>query len=83
VTCFCHESTGSIRKNEAHRARIGIYNLFNFANYDAPGNTLGGTLDGQPGSTNGTNAALRTNRTLFGSGVFAFGSPEALKSGLR
>ena len=57
MTCFCHESTGSIRKNEAQRARIGIYNLFNFANYDAPGNTLGGTLDGQPGSTNGTNAA--------------------------
>jgi hypothetical protein len=62
---------------------VAIYNLFNVANYDAPGNTLSGVLNGQPGSVDGTTQALRTNRTLFGSGVFAFGGPRSVEWGLK
>jgi hypothetical protein len=62
---------------------VAIYNLFNYANYDAPGNTLSGVLNGLAGSVNGTTPALRTNRTLFGSGVYAFGGPRAVEFGLK
>lgn len=62
---------------------VAVYNIFNVANYDAPGNTLSGVLNGLPGSVDGTTAGLRTNRTLFGSGVFAFGGPRSFEWGLK
>ena len=54
-----------------------VFNLFNVANYDLPGNTLAGLLTGDPGSINGTTKANRPNRAGFGSGSFAQGIPRA------
>jgi len=62
----------------------GIYNLFNFTNYDLPPNVLTGLLTGSPGSVNGTTQADRiTNRVGLGTGVFALGAPRAIEFGLR
>jgi hypothetical protein len=58
---------------------VSFYNLFNFANFDAPRQTLRGVLDGQPGSINGTTRATRTNRIRPGSGVFWSGVPRVLE----
>jgi Carboxypeptidase regulatory-like domain len=72
-----------VGENVVIEPTIAVYNLFNVANYDAPGNTLSGVLNGQPGSVNGTTPGLRTNRTLFGSGVFAFGGPRSVEWGMK
>ena len=70
----------------------GIYNLFNFANFDLPGpNVMGGTLQNAPaagqtattGYVNSTTYADRiTNRVGVGTGVFGLGSPRAVEFGL-
>jgi len=60
-----------------------IFNLFNLANYDLPGNKLTATLTGATGSINGTTAADRPNRAGFGSGSFALGIPRAWQLALR
>ena len=63
---------------------VAIYNLFNFANFDLPGNTLSGLLLGSAGTVNGTNYADHNiNRVGVGSGVFALGSPRQIEFGLR
>lgn len=62
---------------------LEIFNLFNVANYDLPGNKLTGALNGMPGSINGTTAAYRPNRAGFGSGSFALGIPRAWQLALR
>lgn len=63
---------------------VGIYNLFNFTNYDLPPNVLSGDLTGSTGSVNGTTQADRiTNRVGLGTGVFALGAPRAIEFGLR
>jgi hypothetical protein len=62
---------------------VNFFNVFNFVNYDSPGNTLSGALSGLPGSLNGTNGALRTNRIGAGSGIFNFGSPRVIEWGLK
>jgi hypothetical protein len=62
---------------------LGIFNLFNIANYDLPGNKLSATLTGATGSINGTTAADRPNRAGFGSGSFALGIPRAWQLALR
>ena len=63
---------------------ISIYNLFNFANFDLPGNTMTGLLLGSAGSINGTTYLEHNiNRVGVGSGVFALGSPRQLEFGLR
>jgi hypothetical protein len=62
---------------------VAIYNLFNFANYDAPGNTLSGILDGTAGSINGTDQAHRVNRVALGTGVYAIGAPRTFEFGLK
>ena len=62
---------------------IGIYNVFNFANFDLPGNTLTGLLLGSAGSVNGTTYAdHNVNRVGVGSGFFALGSPRQIEFGL-
>ncbi len=62
----------------------GIYNLFNFANWDLPPNVINGLLTGSPGSVNGTTQADRiTNRVGLGTGVFALGAPRAIEFGIR
>lgn len=62
---------------------VEVFNLFNVANYDLPGNTLTGLLTGEPGSINGTTKANRPNRAGFGSGSFAQGIPRAWQFALR
>jgi hypothetical protein len=63
---------------------IGIYNLFNFANFDLPGNTMTGLLLGSAGSINGTTYLEHNiNRVGVGSGVFALGAPRQIEFGLR
>ncbi len=67
---------------------VGFFNLFNFANFDAPLSILGGALTGTPGTINGTSnnptsPVYRTDRIGTGSGVFAFGSPRAIEWGMK
>jgi hypothetical protein len=62
---------------------LEIFNLFNIANYDLPGNKLGATLTGATGSINGTTAADRPNRAGFGSGSFALGISRAWQLALH
>ena len=63
---------------------VGIFNLFNFANFDSPNNSLLQALDGSPGSPNGTiNNAARPDRSGIGSGVFGLGSPRVVEFGLK
>jgi hypothetical protein len=78
---------------------VGLFNLFNFANFDLPGNTQSGVLSFgagslsssaavlQPQSTVGgtspTGSSARTNRTSFLSGMNAAGAPRSVEWRLR
>jgi hypothetical protein len=62
---------------------VEVFNLFNFANYDAPGNRLTNLLSGSNGSINGTTPGRRSNRYGLGSGSFAPGIPRAFQFGIR
>jgi hypothetical protein len=68
---------------------IGIYNLFNFVNFDPPKNTLSGVLSlaGTPsvvGTANGTPGEQPANlRVGLGSGVFGLGSPRVIEFTLK
>jgi hypothetical protein len=62
----------------------GFYNLFNFANFDLPGNSLSGLLTGGAGQVNGTTKAEHNvNRVGVGTGVYSLGAPRQLEFGLR
>jgi hypothetical protein len=62
----------------------GFYNLFNFANFDLPGNVLNGLLTGAAGQINGTTRAGHdVNRVGVGTGVYSLGAPRQLEFGLR
>jgi len=61
----------------------GIFNLFNFANFDLPPNIMSGLLNGAPGSVNNTTQAERvSNRVGLGTGVFALGAPRQVEFGM-
>ena len=72
-----------------------IFNVFNFANFGAPGHQLSGILDGSPGSSlnyasnNGScnsNVALcsaRLDRIVAGSGVYSLGAPRQFEFGVK
>jgi hypothetical protein len=63
---------------------ISVFNLFNFANFDASNNKLGAILDGAPGDANGTTTGNRVaTRTGVGSGVFTVGSPRQMEFSLK
>jgi hypothetical protein len=70
---------------------FSCYNLFNFANFDAPLNILSGALGGTPGTINGTTRFTslvdpvtgRSDVIGNGTGVFAFGAPRALEWGMK
>jgi hypothetical protein len=63
---------------------FGVYNLFNFANFDLPPNTLSGLLTASPGSINGTTYDGQSSvRVGAGTGVFAEGAPRTIEWGLR
>ncbi len=67
----------------AFQPSMGFFNLFNFANFDLPPNTLIGGLTGNAGSINGTTQASRvTNRVGAGTGVFNLGAPRAMEFGM-
>jgi len=63
---------------------VAFYNVFNFANFDLPGNALNGVLFGAAGQINGTTRAEHNvNRVGVGSGVYALGAPRQIEFGLR
>jgi hypothetical protein len=63
---------------------FSFYNLFNFANFDLPGNALNGILAGAPGQINGTTGdGHNVNRVGVGSGVYSLGAPRQIEFGLR
>ncbi|MGB2891164.1 MAG: carboxypeptidase regulatory-like domain-containing protein [Candidatus Acidiferrales bacterium] len=63
---------------------VSFYNLFNFANFDQPGNNLSGILTGTAGSINGTTPAGHLGQRVgVGTGVFALGAPRTLEFGLK
>lgn len=77
-----------ITENLAIEPSVSFFNAFNFANFDAPRNTLSGVLDGTVGSVNGTtvtnrNRGLTNNRVTPGSGTFGLGSPRVIEFGMR
>jgi len=62
----------------------GFYNLFNFANFDLPGNALSGLLTGGAGQINGTTPTEHNvNRVGVGTGVYSLGAPRQIEFGLR
>ena len=74
---------GRIRERFVIAPSVGFYNLFNFANFDLPGNALSGSLTSSSGSINGTSNATRPDRVGVGTGVFALGSPRVVEFGLK
>jgi hypothetical protein len=63
---------------------VAFYNLFNFANFDLPGNALNGLLTGAAGQINGTTrVAHNVDRVGVGTGVYSLGAPRQLEFGLR
>jgi len=62
----------------------GFYNLFNFANFDLPGNALNGLLTGAAGQINGTTpTGHNINRVGIGTGVYSIGAPRQIEFGFR
>jgi hypothetical protein len=63
---------------------VGFYNLFNFANFDLPGNMMNGLLTGATGQINGTTSqGHNVNRLGVGTGVYSLGAPRQIEFGLR
>jgi hypothetical protein len=72
------------RKELSLQPSIGFYNLFNFANFDLPGNALNGLLTGAAGQINGTTSSgHNVNRVGVGTGVYSLGAPRQMEFGLR
>jgi hypothetical protein len=73
-----------IRESLTVQPSAGFYNLFNFANFDLPGNALNGLLTGAAGQINGTTSVgHNVNRVGVGTGVYSLGAPRQLEFGLR
>ena len=73
-----------IRETLTVQPSAGFYNLFNFANFDLPGNALNGLLTGGEGQINGTTSiGHNVNRVGVGTGVYALGAPRQIEFGLR
>jgi len=64
---------------------VGFYNMFNFANFNLPPNTMNGILFGPgSGSINGTTRVDQESfRVGNGTGVYSLGSQRQLEFGLR
>jgi hypothetical protein len=74
----------TIRERLNVQPSVGIYNLFNFANFDLPGNMLNGLLTGAAGQINGTTpAGHNVDRVGVGTGVYSLGAPRQIEFGLR
>jgi hypothetical protein len=73
-----------IREGLTVQPSVGFYNLFNFANFDLPGNALNGVLTGTPGQINGTTRSdHNVDRVGVGTGVYSLGAPRQIEFGLR
>lgn len=74
----------TIREKLVVQPIIGLYNLFNFANFDLPGNALNGLLTGAAGQINGTTSdGHNLTRVGVGTGVYSLGAPRQIEFGLR
>ena len=74
----------AIREGVTIQPSAGFYNLFNFANFDLPGNALNGLLKGAAGQINGTTRVdHNVDRVGVGTGVYSLGAPRQLEFGLR
>jgi hemolysin activation/secretion protein len=63
---------------------VSFFNVFNFANFDGPKNTLSGILNGASGTVNGTSGTQPVNyRIGLGSGVFGVGAPRVTEFSLK
>jgi hypothetical protein len=73
-----------VREGISLQPSVGLYNLFNFANFDLPGAALSGLLTGAAGQINGTNRTGHdVDRVGVGTGVYALGAPRQMEFGLR
>jgi Carboxypeptidase regulatory-like domain/TonB-dependent Receptor Plug Domain len=74
----------TIREKLVVQPSVGFYNLFNFANFDLPGNALNGLLIGAAGQINGTTSdGHNITRVGVGTGVYSLGAPRQIEFGLR
>ena len=74
----------AIREGLSLQPSVGFYNLFNFANFDLPGNALNGMLTGAAGQINGTTSTSHNvDRVGVGTGVYSLGAPRQIEFGLR
>ena len=74
----------TIKERLTLQPSVGFYNLFNFANFDLPGNMMNGLLTGAVGQINGTTAqGHNVNRVGVGTGVYSLGAPRQIEFGLR
>jgi hypothetical protein len=73
-----------IRERFTVQPSAAFYNLFNFANFDLPGNALNGLLTGAAGQINGTTpTGHNLDRVGVGTGVYSLGAPRQIEFGLR
>jgi hypothetical protein len=76
--------TYTIKERVTIKPSIGFFNLPNFVNFDLPQSMLSGSLNGSPGSINGTNYSGHfVNRVGVGTGVYSLGSPRQTEFGLK
>ena len=75
----------NVREKElSFEPSVNFFNLFNFANFNIPGNVLSGILTGSPGSLNGTTyASANSVRVGVGTGVFSLGAPRTMEFGMK
>ena len=72
------------RERFSVQSSAGFYNLFNFANFDMPANTLNALLTAATGQINGTTATgHNVDRIGVGTGVYSLGAPRQIEFGLR
>ena len=74
----------TIREGLVLQPSAGLYNVFNFANFDLPGTALNGLLTGAAGQINGTTSTSHNvDRVGVGTGVYSLGAPRQIEFGLR
>jgi hypothetical protein len=73
-----------IKERVEIRPGVTFFNVFNLSNFDGPAVPFGTTLNGQPGSPNGTTSPQPDSLRLgLGSGVNALGSPRVVEFELK
>ena len=66
--------------------RVGIYNIFNFSNFNLPPGAMTGWVDEGSGSINSSPKGTPTANTFrvgAGTGVFGLGAPRTMEWGMR